>query len=207
VLVTGPIDAASPLLARVYTGLIDPASEEGDNLPLPAYTADGAEVTPFVATVELAAARPIDIAESGLQPAEAVFGGVIKLAGSDIPAADELAAGSPITVTLAWETLAQPATDYTAYVHLLDSSGQQVAGYDQAPAPDRFPTGRWRAGDRIVSTYPLELPADLPPGEYSLWAGLYETASAGALRLPVTDAGGLAAGDGQVEIGRVRITH
>jgi hypothetical protein len=155
--------------------------------------------------VELAAAQPVDIAELGMTPAAAVFGDVIKLAGSDAPAAHDLAAGSQITVTLAWEALAQPATDYTAYVHLLDGSGQQVAGYDQAPAGDRFPTSRWRAGDRILSRYPLELPADLPPGEYSLWAGLYETASAGALRLPVTDAGGLVTGDGQVNTGSVKI--
>ena len=99
----------------------------------------------------------------------------------------------------------QPATDYTAYVHLLDGDGRQVAGYDQAPAGDRFPTSRWRAGDRVLSSYALALPPDLPAGEYSLWAGLYETTSAGALRLPVTDAGGLAAGDGQVEIGQVEI--
>ena len=83
--------------------------------------------------------------------------------------------------------------------------GQQVAGYDRAPAGDRFPTSHWRSGDQIVSTFALSLPPDLPAGDYQLWVGLYETASAGALRLPVTDAGGLPAGDGQVEIGSVTV--
>ncbi len=207
VLVSGPIDEASPLLARVYTGLIDPAGEDRDNLPLPAYTAGdsgGAEVTPFVGAVELAAWRQPSVESAGLQASSATFGDVITLAGHTAPEELSLTSGAPLTVTLLWEASGPPAADYTAYVHLLDANGRQVAGYDQAPAPRRFPTDHWRAGDRILSTFPLTLPADLPPGEYQLWVGLYETASAGALRLPVTEAGGLPAGDGQVEIGRVR---
>ena len=201
VLVSGEIDPASPLLARVYTGLIDPQSEEIDNLPLPAFTAKGVEVTPFVATVELAAHQAPTAPD--LQPAAAVFGGVITLAGHT--AAADLTAAAPLTVTLLWEALAPPATDYTAYVHLLDASGSHVAGFDQAPAGDRFPTRRWRSGDRILSTFALDLPAALAPGDYALWVGLYETESNGAMRLPVTEAGGLPAGDGQVEIGRVTV--
>jgi hypothetical protein len=201
VLVRGPLDSRSPLLARVYTGLIDPASAEAANLPLKARDAAGAEVTPFVAGVELA---PWQIEEPAapLAAAAAAFGGVITLAGYDAPAALP-APGGIFTTTLAWEAQGRPAADYTAYVHLLDAGGQQVAGYDRAPAADRFPTSRWQQGDRIISTFPIALPPDLPPGEYQLWVGLYETASAGALRLPVTDPGGLPSGDGQVQIGRV----
>lgn len=206
VLVSAPVDPRSPLLARVYTGVIDPQREEIDNLPLPARTAEGTEVTPFVATVELEAGRGVDLAEAGIPPAGAVFGGVIRLAGSAAgPGAVE--AGETLTATLVWDALAQPQTDYTAYVHLLDANNQQVAGYDQAPAGNRFPTSHWRAGDRIVSDYVLPLPVDLPPGRYSLWTGLYETASAGALRLPVTDAAGFPAGDGQVQVTQVEITR
>ena len=205
VLVSGPLDASSPLLARVYTGLIDPASAESGNLPLKAHTPDGAEVTPFVAAVELVPWQPPGTGEAGLQPATTAFGNVIRLAGYDTPHETTLAAGTVLTTTLAWEAIGQPATDYTAYVHVLDAQGRQVAGYDRAPAADRFPTSRWRSGDQILSTYVLDLPPDLPAGEYQLWVGLYETASAGALRLPVTDDGGLPSGDGQVEIGSVRV--
>jgi hypothetical protein len=237
VLVKGPIDARSPLLARVYTGLIDPQSAEAENLPLPARTAAGDEVTPFVAQVEVAAwAQPsftlvgeetgasaagageaqtdgAPAREEGaveLHAAGAVFGDVIRLAGLAAPqevvlGAPENSAGNVLTVTLGWEALGQPATDYTAYVHVLDQTGQQVAGFDQAPAADRFPTSRWRSGDRIVSTFPAPLPAELPPGEYTLWVGLYETASAGARRLPVTDAGSLPSGDGQVQAAGFRV--
>ena len=106
-----------------------------------------------------------------------------------------------LTATLLWEALGTPATDYTAFVHVVDEGGQRVAGFDRAPAGQRFPTSLWRADDRILSKFEIELPASLPAGTYTVWAGLYETASAGALRLPVTAAGELSAGDGQVQIG------
>ena len=106
-----------------------------------------------------------------------------------------------------WEAIGTPATDYTAYVHLVDAQGSQIAGFDGAPAGDRFPTSRWQASDRIVSEFVLPLPAALPSGDYALWAGLYESNSGGAIRLPVTDAGGLASGDGEVKIGDITISR
>jgi hypothetical protein len=230
VLVSGPVDSSSPLLARVYVGLIDRASAEADNLPLPARRAlpagsdagEAVEITPFVGVVELAAWQEpaIEPGSDGVALAEsaATFGGVIRLRGHAVqpeppmepaagaaPGGSVITSGSEITATLLWEAQGQPATDYTAYVHMVDAAGQQVAGYDRAPAGERFPTSRWRSGDRILSSFPLELPADLPPGEYTLWVGLYETASAGALRLPVTEAGGLPSGDGQVQIGSITV--
>jgi hypothetical protein len=215
VLVSGPLDPSSPLLARVYTGFIDPASVDAGNLPLKAHTVDGTEVTPFVGAIELASWQTAGLDETGVQTATATFGNVIRLAGYDAPqevtvGTDTMQTGTletstVLTTTLVWEATGQPITDYTAYVHLLDAQHQQVAGYDRAPAADRFPTSRWRSGDRIVSTSVLNLPAGLPAGQYQLWVGLYETASAGALRLPVTDAGGLPSGDGQVEIGSVTV--
>lgn len=215
VLVRGPIDTSSPLLARVYTGLIDPTSAETDNLPLKAHALDGTEVTPFVAGVELVPWQQPDLDALGVQEASAAFGNVIRLGGYRAPSEVTLAAqqaatatleaGTILTTTIAWEADGPPATDYTAYVHMLDTQGHQVAGYDRTPAGDRFPTSHWRSGDQIVSTFALSLPPDLPAGDYQLWVGLYETASAGALRLPVTDAGGLPAGDGQVQIGSVTV--
>ena len=33
--------------------------------------------------------------------------------------------------------------DYTAFVHLIDTNGVQIGGFDQPPAEGRFPTSRW----------------------------------------------------------------
>ena len=203
--ITGRIDPKSPLLADLYIGFVNPAREESGRFPIVARNAAGEEITPFLARVVVEPATPPAAADFGLQPVHAELGGVVRLIGAALPPAASVTPGATITTTLMLEAVGQPATDYAAFVHLLAADGSRVAGFDQAPAGDRFPTSFWRNGDRIVTDFPLLLPADLPPGEYALWSGLYEVASAGALRLPVTDAGSLTGGDGQVLLGSVRV--
>ncbi len=203
-LVTGPIDTSAPLSARLYTGFINPATEHQDNLPLPALTTTGEEVTPFVARVALLPHRWAELDEFGLEPAQATWGDVIQLVGVS-PVTPVAAGEQKLTTTLMWESVGIPATDYSAYVHVVDENGVQVAGYDQAPARDRFPTRLWQPGDRIVTSFILDLPPDLQPGRYAIWTGLYETASGGSLRLPVTHAGELLSGDGEVQLGTLEV--
>lgn len=195
--VTRRIDSWAPLAARLYVGFIDPATEaEGTYLPLPAYNSAGEEITPFIGVVTV---EPPTAPELSL-PAEEVgseFGGVIRLDQVAVQWKDET---RTLIVESLWEALGQPATDYTAFVHVLDAEGERVGGYDQAPAGDRFPTHRWRAGDRVLSRSEIALPDPLSAGDYEVWVGLYESASAGALRLPVTSAGLVLAGDGQVRV-------
>ena len=99
-LVTGAIDERSPLLARVYTGFIDPSTVETSHLPLPARTSDGAEVTPFVASVVLSAHRQPDLEEYNLSPAGSVFGSVIRLTGAAVSAPVAMATTPP---QIAWQ--------------------------------------------------------------------------------------------------------
>ena len=88
-------------------------------------------------------------------------------------------------MTLLYEAAAQPGEAHTAFVHLLDADGRQVAGRDQPPAEGRFPTDRWQTGDRVLSEFAFDLPLSLAPGVYELRTGLYPTASGGASRLRV----------------------
>ncbi|MCB0056479.1 MAG: hypothetical protein KDE45_05615, partial [Caldilineaceae bacterium] len=203
--VTGAVDAWSPLAARLYVGLVDPATAETTRLPLPAYTADGASITPIAGRVVVEPGTAPDAAALGLAPAGSEFGGVIRLAATAVPATWSGGDDGALAVDLLWEAVGTPATDFTAFVHLRSAGGEQVAGFDQAPAGDRFPTSAWRDGDRIHSRFELALPAALEAGVYDVWVGLYESNSGGALRLPVTDAAGLPSGDGQVRIGQVTV--
>jgi len=71
----------------------------------------------------------------GLNPAASLFGNVIRLAGAGAPpqvvmatagttaTMDSVAAMQVITTTMLWEAIGTPATDYTAYVHLVDAAG------------------------------------------------------------------------------------
>lgn len=204
VLIDQPIDNRSPLLATVYVGFIDPATEASrERLPLPAFDAAGERVTPFVGHVVVEPSPPLEFGELNLEASAVRFGDVIELGGYSYPPVAEVEASEPFTVTLFWNAIGQPATDYTTFVHLRDPAGETVASYDQAPAGERFPTRYWRASDRIVSEFPLSLPSPLEPGAYELWVGLYESASQGDVRLPVTDDGGLRSGDGEVMVGEI----
>ena len=154
---TGPVVAASPVMARVYVGFVDPATESGEKLPLPVHTSDGEPAEPFVGEVRIVPHALPTAAEQGLQPVDAQFANTIRLAGWAATATPAVQASEMLTVTLLWEAMGAPATDYTAYVHLLDGAGQQVAGFDQPPGAERYPTSRWETGDPVSYTH-LTLP-------------------------------------------------
>ena len=198
------IEDRSPLLANVYVGFVDPLKEEQDKLPVTARAKNGEEIVPFLGTVEIAPTSPPTVASAGLAEGGPTFGSVMNLAGYDIIDMDSGDANVTLNVTLLWEANGTPAEEYTVFAHLIDDDGQQVAGFDQAPASGRFPTSYWREGDRILSHLPID-GAEVQPGEYALWVGVYESESQGALRLPVTDAAGFDSGDGMIRLGDVTI--
>ncbi|HRW04396.1 MAG TPA: DUF2142 domain-containing protein [Caldilineaceae bacterium] len=207
VLIDRAIDNRSPLLAKVYVGFVNPATEKSGRFPIGAYDRDGNEVPePFLGTVAVSPTTPPDAADLVTPATETIavgtqFGTVIQLSTVLLPNraafADAVQAGEPLTATMIWDAIGQPATDYTAFLHFVDADGAQATGFDQAPSP-RFPTSYWRAGDRIVTTFAVPAPTSAELEDYAVWVGLYEAESGGALRLPVTDAAGQVAGDGQV---------
>lgn len=89
-----------------------------------------------------------------------------------------LVPGMTMTVTLNL-SLPPEAAIVSAFVHLLDDDGQIVA---QADAPVKAATG---SADRpFEAALALNLPADLPAGEYDLVAGLYDSAT--GAQLPIS---------------------
>ena len=78
-------------------------------------------------------------------------------------------------VTLYWLALRETGQDYKAFVHLLGTDGSVIGQHDGDPVGGFTPTSRWRPGEIIVDRHVIPLPPDLPPGEYGLRAGLYQT--------------------------------
>ncbi len=119
----------------------------------------------------------------------------IHLAGYDAQRV-ALDAGAILYVQLYWDVDTKPTRDWTVFVHLFDAAGDQqlVAGADSLPGAGSLTTPRWQPGWRILDEYQLALPADLPPGDYTLTIGLYDAAGA---RLP--------ADGSELTIGTVRI--
>ncbi|CAN5729786.1 hypothetical protein BH10CHL1_BH10CHL1_13160 [soil metagenome] len=206
VLIEGDIDEHSPLLAQVYIGFVDPKTEQSGHMPIPAHTMAGAKIDPpFLAQIAISPRHLPQLDRPDAQSAGTQFGQVIQLSQYAQPKEITATALSTLTVTLLWDAIGTPATDYTAFVHLRSADGKPVAGVDRAPAADRFPTHFWRAGDRILSDYSLPLPQGLQTGVYDVWVGLYESNSGGAVRLPVTEKAGRTTGDGEVYLGKITI--
>ena len=204
VLIEQAIDQRSPLSARVYVGFVDPKTEQSGRFPVPARQA-GELIDPFLARIAISPLTQPQLDAYALAPMATDFGNVIRLVGVRYDSEITIAATSVLSVTLLWEAIGTPATDYTAYVHLRDASGAFATGFDQAPAAARFPTHDWRTGDRILGELSVPLPATLTPGDYKIWVGLYETESQGALRLPITAQGERTTGDGEVLVGTINI--
>lgn len=171
----------SPLLAQVLVGFVDSTSRR----ILPIRTQDGLPMArAYISAISVLANQPLDPSLFYLRPSDADFSQQIRLIGYEYPLNGRLGQDRQISVTLLWEATASPGQEYTAFVHLIDEEGRQVSGFDQPPAEGRFPTSYWQAGDRSLSRFVLDIPSDIPPGNYSLWAGLYAD-SAGLERLPV----------------------
>src|SRR5262249_40372976 len=91
--------------------------------------------------------------------------------------------GDTLLVTLRWQAAAKMSVDYTVFTQLWDSSGQVAAQLDSQPASGTRPTSGWQPGETVLDRKALLLPADLPPGQYALVAGLYDLATLQRLTL------------------------
>ncbi|HEX6510779.1 MAG TPA: glycosyltransferase family 39 protein, partial [Chloroflexota bacterium] len=68
-----------------------------------------------------------------------------------------------------WPGGARPRERYTAFAHLVDGSGKELARADSPLQP----TQDWAAGQEVVQWFDLPLPAGTPPGRYALEVGFY----------------------------------
>jgi hypothetical protein len=161
------LDAEAPAVVRLAIGIFE--FEDPARTAKPALNPAGQVVEPIVGELPLLPHRwP---APNPLYSAEVDFAGQIKLAGYDAPANPDLKPGARLPITLYWQPMAAPGRNLTLFIHLVETAtGEQVRGFDSPPA---FPTGYWQPGYVIADTRDLLLPADLPPGSYTLRLGWY----------------------------------
>jgi mannosyltransferase len=111
---------------------------------------------------------------------EAEFGPAILLGGFDRGETSE----GFLPITLYWQSTAAPAGDFLVFIHLIEElTGQTVAQVDGIPADGLRLTSGWRPGEVITDSHLLPVPADLEPGRYHVYIGLYDPDS--GERLPV----------------------
>ncbi|MDO8671461.1 MAG: 6-pyruvoyl-tetrahydropterin synthase-related protein, partial [Dehalococcoidia bacterium] len=119
------------------------------------------------------------------RPLAAVFEDKARLLGFDvtigalIPAEQtpKAAPSDPFIVTLYWQDIKEMGTAYTVFIQLLNSAGQLVAQNDSPPQAGEAPTTSWVPGEVVIDEHRLSIPANLPDGEYTVIAGLYDAAT------------------------------
>ncbi len=131
------------------------------------------------------ALEPLDLGEVRVEATERTFGPVqmdhtvevtlgdeVELLGYDISPA-EPSPGDQVTITLAWQAMKEMRSSYTVFIHLLGADAAVVAQHDGVPVGGTYPTSLWVPEEVVLDPHVLELPADLPPGQYDLEVGMY----------------------------------
>ncbi len=87
-------------------------------------------------------------------------------------------------VNVVWHPLQPLPQNLKVFVHLIDPTGQVIAQYDGQPRSGDYPTSRWIPGEFIKDSYPILFPANVPPGPYRIYLGLYDEATLARLSVP-----------------------
>lgn len=114
------------------------------------------------------------------QRLDQVFDGQIALLGYN---GAQCARGTACALTLIWRSEQAPAESYKVFVQLLDANGLPRAQVDAQPVNGTRPTTSWLPGEIITDDYAVQLPADLPAGQYRLVTGLYRENNNSRLKL------------------------
>ena len=192
-----PVDATAPQLLRADAGFFrgkdaeQPSSGDGDN-------AGGLNILGSVRLLPRLAAQV-----QPAQPLEASLGDAIKLLGYDLAPAGTLKPGQDTHLTLYWRGDRSLGEDYSVFVHLRDQSGKTVAQADGFPAAGAWPTSAWEPNQPVVDDRTIPIPADLAPGRYGLWAGMYRLSD--QTRLPI-QASGQEVQDDAILLGEIEVT-
>lgn len=126
--------------------------------------------------------------------------------GFALYAADVPASASPaetLSLEMTWRANAEDRQDYTQFLHFIHEETSAWWVYDQQPLGARLPTRLWYSGLADSETWAIPLPADLAPGRYLVWTGLYRAGD--QQRLGATDADGAPYLDALAPMGVIKI--
>ncbi len=122
------------------------------------------------------------------------FGEALELVAAQVQAT--ATRGDLVRVTTQWQTLAPPP-EYKFSLRLAAGDGSVLLADDYAPQNWLAPTHQWAVGAAAEDRRGLRLPADLPPGVYTVTLRLYDPATGVA----VETAMGQDVQLGEVEVG------
>ena len=116
----------------------------------------------------------------------------VSLLGFDLPG-DTLILNEDNQLALWWQAQADVARDYVVSLQLFDAVGEEATYWLGRPVLSGYPTTRWQAGEVVRDLWQLNLPPEMPPGEYALSLTLFDATSQAEV--------------GQVTLGRVAVVE
>ena len=143
---------------------------------------------------------PAEKAESSA-PVLARFGESFVLTGVDMPAS--AARSQSLPIAFSWRADAAGKGDFIQFLHLFHEESGAWHVYDQQPLGARLPTRVWYAGLSDSQTWQLPLPADMPPGQYQVFTGLYRHSD--QQRLPAAQPDGSPWPDDRLPVGVLEV--
>ena len=127
----------------------------------------------------------------------AVFDNGFSLAAVEMP--EHAEPGQNLTIGFTWRSDAQGQDDYAQFLHFINEESGSWWNFDQQPLGRRLPTRLWYNGLADVEEWRIPVPADLAPGRYAVYTGLYHMQN--QQRIPVSTAVGTPLADARVPLG------
>lgn len=171
-----------------------------DGEPLPAQTVTGEKWEDFAPLMRFLLHHPVPLPVSPEIPRAEELEYRIRLLGYSL-GKRTWRSGETMTVTLFWQSHEVIQPNLVVFVHVLDGQGNLVAQHDGVPDQGRRPTPFWQPGAFVVDSHPVPLPADLPPGDYTLWVGMYRWPEIQRLRVQK----GTSAGDDRIFLETIQV--
>ena len=131
----------------------------------------------------------------------AVFDNGFTLEAVDMP--EHARPGETLTIPFRWRSDADGSEDYVQFLHFVHQESGALWNHDQQPLGARLPSRLWYSGLADTETWQVPLPADLAPGRYSVFTGLYRPSD--LQRVPTTDADGTPWLDARIPLGVLTI--
>ncbi len=111
--------------------------------------------------------------------------------------------GETLRIDFAWRAEEGGREDVLQFLRLEHQDSGASWDYEQAPLGPRLPTRLWYSGLADSETWEIPLPADLAPGRYQLYTGLYRRGN--LERVGASDANGIPLDDALVPLGTISV--
>jgi hypothetical protein len=112
-------------------------------------------------------AEPCPLPRVPFTPLDAQFDGRFGLIGFNLNRT-ATSPGEPLSVLIAYRVEQPPDRDYSFFVHLVDGDGRVIGQADRTVRTTRYPIGA-----AFAERFALAPLTDVPPGDYTLVAGIY----------------------------------